>query len=433
MNISLFMHNIFNEEMKIEYKELAQLNKDVAKIPYFGEKDDMNKRKVKTYIDEPTGRSIKHKKGSFIITSLKIFLNIFLMLLALLLLFDLLFSSYYKDFIGSFPFSENIKKYLVYRPHFIPKIDLIPYATYKTVEVKIPHKRIKFNFQPEPVDLIVKDSDSETVYKTMKETTGIYSINILSRGKYHLTFEKTGYIDQYKTIDLTSTNTLPFLVKLKEKSSTLNFTFKPEDSMLYIDGNLKSDTSPYSFIYNPISDTSVHIVELKHDGYISYKRTIVFSGDSKTIPIKLDIKTVGITFKLIPWGKVYENGKLVGLVNKNSSLTRTIQAGKHTFTFRYPDNDMKKTYTYNIQKTKTITVNFVKIFGKLIVTSYPNNASVFIDDNLRGKTPLNIPLKKGYHHIVVFMDKYSKYDKYITVKSGKEYQINCVLIPIDEN
>ncbi|MCD6577924.1 serine/threonine protein kinase [bacterium] len=429
MNLSLFMHNIFNEEIKTEYGELSKLNKEAAKIPYFGDTKNKKKKKPKTYIEEATATKVKGKK----INLLKLFLNIILILFGILFIFDLLFYSYYKDFVESFPFSEKTKSHLVYRPGFIPKIDLIPYEIYKNVEVKLPHKKIKFIFQPKPMDLIVKDSDSETIYKTIKETTGIYSINILSRKKYNLTFDKNGYKSNFEVIDLVSTNTLPMTINLEEKQSKLNLSFVPEDSMLYIDNDFKSNTSPYTFLYNPISNTAVHIIELKHDGYVQYKKTIVFSGDSKTIPIKLAVKNVVVTFKLIPWGKIYEHGKLIGLVDKGGSVKKTVQAGKHTFKFLYPDNDATRTHTYNIQGSRSITINFERIFGRVVVTSYPTGANVSIDETLSGNTPLSIPLKKGYHHIVVYKENYVNYDVHLTVESGREYPIDCVLRPSDEN
>ncbi|MFQ6052301.1 MAG: PEGA domain-containing protein, partial [Candidatus Hydrothermarchaeota archaeon] len=66
--------------------------------------------------------------------------------------------------------------------------------------------------------------------------------------------------------------------------------------------------------------------------------------------------------------------------------------------------------------------------GKIVVSSDPSDASVYLNDNYKGKTPLELSIQPGNYIIKLTKEGYKDYIKEITVKSGEEVYENATLV-----
>ncbi len=72
----------------------------------------------------------------------------------------------------------------------------------------------------------------------------------------------------------------------------------------------------------------------------------------------------------------------------------------------------------------TPTLSFVRTF----VESHPKNAELFIDNQLQGKTPINIPaLPKGIHQFKVVLKHYAPFEKVLDIQPSKSVKIGIRL------
>ncbi|MCK5599143.1 serine/threonine protein kinase [bacterium] len=435
LNVANLMHKMFEKDIKEEFDELASLSRKIQKIPYLAEKsnDDIetgrvvgsSRRRTKPRKTAAKKQKSKEKKR---IGFGALFLNILLMLFIPLLLFDIFFVSYYRDFVDAFPFKAPVKHTLKYRPGFLPDINLAPYYKYREIDVSSPSLPVKYIFRSNPAPLLVNMAGNDTIIATHEESTGIYSIDIMSYIDYNLVFSTSGYQNITKKIFVRNTNTIPHSINLEDKTSTITFKFDPKDAMLYINDQLLSQESPYIYSYNPDKETASHTIKLKKSGYEGIEKIITFSGDSKTYTIALEPKFINVTFRIVPWGIVSAKGKQIGICNKESSFTKRMQAGKYDFTFLYPDNDVQQQVSYNLDKSQTITYNFSKIYAHAFITSYPPQADIYVDDVQMMTTPQQaMPLKAGYHKIVIHKNGFLPCTREINVSPGEEIAIHCDL------
>jgi len=71
------------------------------------------------------------------------------------------------------------------------------------------------------------------------------------------------------------------------------------------------------------------------------------------------------------------------------------------------------------ENTTNIFAKLEPVTTRLIVSSIPSNADVYIDDNLLGKTPLNIKdMAEGTYKLKVKTTQYETYEETITLKKG---------------
>ncbi len=74
------------------------------------------------------------------------------------------------------------------------------------------------------------------------------------------------------------------------------------------------------------------------------------------------------------------------------------------------------------------SITFIPNQGIIILSSNPSDASVYLNGDYKGKTPLELSVSPGTYTIKVTMTGYEDYMKMITVKSGEEVYENVTLV-----
>lgn len=84
----------------------------------------------------------------------------------------------------------------------------------------------------------------------------------------------------------------------------------------------------------------------------------------------------------------------------NSPCTMALATGRHTLTAQL-DGYATARRIFNLPETKTLYVPLNRSSGTLVLTSIPSGATVNIDGQLYGQTPLTLHLSPGVHQIVL--------------------------------
>jgi len=71
-------------------------------------------------------------------------------------------------------------------------------------------------------------------------------------------------------------------------------------------------------------------------------------------------------------------------------------------------------------------------YGRIIVTSQPQGAKVYLDNAYKGVTPLNLDrVNSGQHHIKLAMTGYQDWSNYISVSPSQTMTVSTNLIPVN--
>jgi formylglycine-generating enzyme required for sulfatase activity len=100
--------------------------------------------------------------------------------------------------------------------------------------------------------------------------------------------------------------------------------------------------------------------------------------------------------------------------------------------YRYQDSTF--TATVNTNTETKLNIPMKPMYGNLSISSTPNNARVFINDKLRGSTPLNLTGKEngldaGTYRIRVNADRHKEIERTVSIEAGGVYNEPFTLEP----
>ncbi len=114
----------------------------------------------------------------------------------------------------------------------------------------------------------------------------------------------------------------------------------------------------------------------------------------------------------VPLQPEKEKSKHVGLVALIASVLLCIAVGLYFF----PESDMEEE---------------VVVLSGLQLESLPTGAQVFLDDSLKGKTPLDLDLPVGKYEVRLNLNNYYKWEAQIQLKKDKKTPLFVRLLPIE--
>ena len=267
------------------------------------------------------------------------------------------------------------------------------------------------------------------------------TITNLYQGTYTIKAELAGFEDYITTTTISGPTRSPvyFTMVPDNTGNGLYVISTPSKAGVYLDGVLKGVTPLMLSSTTPGS----HAILVRLSGYDDWNSTVLVpQGGTRTVAaiLKEDDNRVirGINVSSKPSGaKVLLDsiGKGVTPVTLNN-----IAAGIHILEIEYPGYDPWKS-TVNVPETglKEISVNLTPepahIPGWITVFSSPGNASVTLDGDYVGKTPVNSSLNldeipPGVHVIVLVLPGYRPISEKITVSPNLVSPVNATLIPV---
>jgi hypothetical protein len=279
-----------------------------------------------------------------------------------------------------------------------------------------------------------------TPFKSIQIAEGVGEFYV-SRIDRNFTIKASGYLPKFYKTEFDLEEGAAYIMQVKsvgddvkrlERSAEIKLIYTPqanEEVLGGIDGGIQSlDFSRGELTLKPSSGT--HTVRLNSKGRVWEKRyeltfgqkveeTVVFS-DSKR-----EDWTVGL-----PGGLFIESdppGATVLLNQVEKGVTplelKKVLPGKYTIEVSkdlyLPDSKILEVKTLEIPNAQ---FKLVPNFGRVLITSTPTGSDVFIKDQLRGQTPLDIPrLNAGIYSLKIAQSLYYDESDNFEIKPGGEF------------
>ena len=90
-------------------------------------------------------------------------------------------------------------------------------------------------------------------------------------------------------------------------------------------------------------------------------------------------------------------------------------------------NDHRGNVRVYSMQTAAYHADLDEVTGTLVVTSTPQGALVYVDNEMRGKTPLTIQVRPGRHEVTFEMEGYYPKSTEVLIPAGYEQAVNAVL------
>ncbi|MDP2600224.1 MAG: PEGA domain-containing protein [Deltaproteobacteria bacterium] len=146
-----------------------------------------------------------------------------------------------------------------------------------------------------------------------------------------------------------------------------------------------------------------------------------------------------------PSGKIVlttEAGARVWIDNRNAgtatktAFTVNVPVGKHTLKISKPNHYDYTNSNISVTVGRTTNLGVIRlrvIPGSIKIASNPPGASVLLDGQSKGTTPLTIPnIAPGTHSIRVAKQGYNRYQQRVAVASGQTLNLNIIsLVPLE--
>ncbi|ASJ02845.1 hypothetical protein A3L09_06020 [Thermococcus profundus] len=171
-------------------------------------------------------------------------------------------------------------------------------------------------------------------------------------------------------------------------------------------------------------------VNVTNPYYEDYNTTVVIQP-GQTVTLSPEMKPLFgfLNVDSVPGGaEVYINGSFSGVTPLSRVL---LSPGNYTIRIvKGGYEEYSSTVTVVRGQTKSLLAVLKPLPpAYLKVTSVPNGTSVYVDESLKGSTPLWLELTPGNHTIKLVRDGYQDYEANVTLVSGKVTEIKAVLIP----
>ena len=299
-------------------------------------------------------------------------------------------------------------------------------------------------------------SGAEVYLDGVPKGTTPMTITSVTPGTHTIDLTRTGYQDYQATVTVvagqiaTVTATLPSI----PTTGGLSISSTPSGATILVDG-VKTGVTPMAVeLY-----AGSHVVKLQKAGYADYTGTFtVVAGKVSPVTIQLvalqqtttvtptvqqTTATGGgtLTIQSIPTNaEIRLDGVAEGTTPKSIP---NLKAGPHTIVLSYPGyNDWTGTVTIVAGGTMPITINLIPKSGtpsgtptsssplsgtgSLVIRSTPEGATVYLNGESRGVTPLTlINIPPGTHRILLTHPGYSDYQEVVQVSAGAQSMVTA--------
>ena len=202
---------------------------------------------------------------------------------------------------------------------------------------------------------------------------------------------------------------------------------------------LEANVEILSFFKLPIASRTLvlpgkHEVHVSAEGYELYKQDLdIGSGRLQEYEAILIPKPGQISIELNPevFAKATLNGEFYSGL---PGLLENVPAGHHELVVDAPlyRATSKSIIVRGRNLTENISITLDPAWGNLTIDSKPTNASVSIDDQEVGVTPLEIKVEEGTHDLSIKADKYKTFSQSFTIAIKQNLTVpEITLIPAD--
>ncbi len=263
-------------------------------------------------------------------------------------------------------------------------------------------------------------------------------------GSHTITLKYSGYQNWSQNIYVVAGQTILISASLTPQpipastTGSISVSSSPSGASIFLDENYNGTT--------PMTIESIeagsHTITLKYSGYQNWSQNIhVVAG--QTIPILAALTpqptpastTGSISLSSSPSGaSIFLDGNYVATT---PMTIESIEAGSHTITLKYSgyQNWSQNIYvvagqTIPISAALTLQPTPASTTGSISVSSSPSGASIFLNGNFKGTTPMTIKdVEAGSYSITLRLTGYQDWSQSISVKAGDITFISRTLDP----
>lgn len=257
----------------------------------------------------------------------------------------------------------------------------------------------------------------------------------LSEGLHTITISKEGFKEWTETVNVLPNSTIERDIKLEKINdvgqtildwSFLTITTEPENATVIIDG-VEYGQTYFDGKVNPGKHTLLLSKPLYYD---LIKEIELEPGEMLNLIEKLHPNFGAIEINTTPAeATVIIDDKIEK--ERTPLLIQRLQSGQHTLKIIYPEyRDYITTVLIDDGKTASLDIELTPAFGYLNLTTIPNGAELFIQDEQTAVTPVeNLKLMSGQHLITLRAEYYKDAQELITIEDGKTLDKNITLSP----
>ena len=294
-----------------------------------------------------------------------------------------------------------------------------------------PVSRQFFKFRVTPQDAIVSIIENgQTTILPMKE--GGLASKMLNYGSYSYQISADRYYTAEGMFTVSDSNN-ELVITLRPKFGWLQITGDPISENAYVfatnlstGGARQLGTIPLKHVEMDAGNYSVRVQKEKYKDYEAM--VTIREGEIATIRPVLEANFVRVTLTtqngadIVLDGVKLGTGKWTGTLEKKEHILETRQLGHHAA--------YTKLLVTGQMADQSIPLNNPQpIYGALIIDGSPADATVYVDGNKMGTTPLMInKLLVGSHKIRLEKDGYEKYEKTMTIAEGQETTLSYNLV-----
>ncbi len=252
--------------------------------------------------------------------------------------------------------------------------------------------------------------------------------HLLRPGEYQIHLEKEGYLPLEERLVVNREASQSHAFRLEKMPGLLRIEARPaSDAEVRIDGEVIG-TTPIEPI--PLR-AGEHLIEILHPMYIAYSTTVDMEGAGSMLDLSVELTPnwAAIEFNTRPAGATIQiDGQPVGTTPVVSEVT----AGNRQVEVRldgYKPYRSQLLVQANVPKTLPLIV-LQPSDGVLVVSSRPGEATVSIDGEYAGKTPLDLELKPGRSYDVSLSKLgFENSTQTVEIVSGQTRDLIIELVP----
>jgi|GEM_PF-522118 len=204
---------------------------------------------------------------------------------------------------------------------------------------------------------------------------------------------------------------------------TLVITTNPTGADVFLDAQSIGKT-PLTI---PKVAEGLHQLTITLKGYVTLSKNIeVRVSQTATVKEILSQQTGAIDLQSTPAGAdCWVDGKYIG---KTPRKIQVVVVGKHSVKMTLP-NYSDYTGETNVEANETAVVNapLAGLPGRILVTSAPDGAEVYIDGKKAGVTPYSGQIASGSHQVRASMNGYQSGEEAVVIEPNKPKTLNLIL------
>ena len=197
----------------------------------------------------------------------------------------------------------------------------------------------------------------------------------------------------------------------------------PSGADIYLDATPMGKT-PKTLTNIP---AGTHQLTLVINGYTTLNKGVNITAGRTTSVSEILVRLTGsIDIKSNPSGAlIYINGKYIG---KTPKKIPGMPVGKHKIQLKLKNYQAhSEEVTIEANGTASVSPTLRGLPGKILVTSTPSGADVYIDGRKVGQTPYSGSLSAGSHSVRVSKSGYQSFEETVTIQPNKARTLDATL------